>query len=124
MLRWREPCWPCGGVVGDHAAEAHIAELRIGQVSPEKYGPVQVGSGQVVRPDPFPTTQAGPKTTHTDSTPPRTTAARNAAITIFVRLWLPMVSLNLSVARPGTKDPAQKDPAQNVACFGCSPLPR
>ena len=46
-FRWREPSWPCGGVIGDHAAEAGIAQLRIGQISAKKYGPVQVGSGQV-----------------------------------------------------------------------------
>ena len=29
--------------VGDHAAEAGIAELRMGKVSAEKYGPLKVG---------------------------------------------------------------------------------
>ena len=48
-LRWREPMWPGGGggVVGDHAAEAGIAQICIGKVSAGKYGPVQVGSSQV-----------------------------------------------------------------------------
>ena len=46
-FRWCEPCWPCGGVVGNHAAEAGVGQLCTGQVSAEKYRPVQVGSDQV-----------------------------------------------------------------------------
>jgi len=58
-LRRREPMRPRGGVVGDHAAEARIAEICLGRVSAEKYGPVQVGSGQV-RSAEISTSQVGP----------------------------------------------------------------
>jgi hypothetical protein len=36
---------PCRGVVGDHTAEADVGELCIGEVSTEKYGPIQVQGG-------------------------------------------------------------------------------